>query len=342
MRHVNVLYTFDNNYAPMCGVSLTSLFMNSRDVDEITVYLVTIDLSEENKSKFEELGRQFGREMLIVDGAPYVEKIKQLGFKPFHTVYLTNLKLILGDYIRADADKVVFIDCDTLVTGSVGRFVEYDMGDKCIAMARDLMNEFRVPALKYKYHNCGSAVFDMKNWAEGNWTDKLVAYARKENKRFFSAEEYLLNMVCGESTYELPMKFNFLAVHRAIPDKAFFRVLRYDEATRSNLREAHDEPIMLHTHALFGSHPWNVGSQHPDRQLFLHYLELSPWKDHEFAPAKDSFIIRAEAVLYRCLPKTLFFLIFCALQKITHARSLKTLREEDLREQQENRKEKTQ
>ena len=47
---LNVLYGCDDNYAPYTGVSLLSLFENNKDIEEITIYLASMNFSEVNLS----------------------------------------------------------------------------------------------------------------------------------------------------------------------------------------------------------------------------------------------------------------------------------------------------
>ena len=43
--HMNVLYQFNEKYAPYAGVSITSLFENNKNADEICVYILGENLS---------------------------------------------------------------------------------------------------------------------------------------------------------------------------------------------------------------------------------------------------------------------------------------------------------
>ena len=333
MKNAHVLYTFDNDYAPICGVSLTSLLVNSRDLDMITIYLAALNLDDDNKNKFERLGKEFGREIIFIDALPYANRLRDLGFKPFRRfsnsadVYAPLLDLLIEDYISQDVDKVIYLDCDTLIVNSIGRFLDVDMGDNCIAMSHDIMNEFK---LSHEYYNMGSTIFDMKNWRDGHWLEKIIEYNGMTSRRYFSAAEYLLNKVCAGHIFELPIKFNYLIVHRVISDDILFRVLRCDEDTKKDVLDARCDPVMLHTHLIFGAHPWNPGAMHPDEQLFMSYLQLSPWHDaYSPRPIEPSKLVSIEKLMYKYMPRSLFFVIFCALQKSLHFINARQLKQRD-------------
>ena len=57
---LNILYGCDDNYAPYTGISMTSLFENNRDIEEITVYFAAMDCSRENLDKFRLFHRKCG------------------------------------------------------------------------------------------------------------------------------------------------------------------------------------------------------------------------------------------------------------------------------------------
>lgn len=62
MKHINILYQCDNNFAFMTGVSCTSLLINAkknRGGVFYSIYILNTDISEENKKRFYSLKKQF-------------------------------------------------------------------------------------------------------------------------------------------------------------------------------------------------------------------------------------------------------------------------------------------
>ena len=55
---MNILYTCDNNYVWLMGISMTSLFDNNKDMKEITVYLIGDNISDENREKLTEIAEK--------------------------------------------------------------------------------------------------------------------------------------------------------------------------------------------------------------------------------------------------------------------------------------------
>ena len=57
---MNVVYASNDGYARHLGTSLYSLLDRNRDFAEISVYVLTLGLSEENQGKLREIAEHFG------------------------------------------------------------------------------------------------------------------------------------------------------------------------------------------------------------------------------------------------------------------------------------------
>lgn len=58
-KRINVLYQSSNDYAFMAGVSFTSLLANASEQLEYYVYVLTSDMSKENRDKFDEAMHEY-------------------------------------------------------------------------------------------------------------------------------------------------------------------------------------------------------------------------------------------------------------------------------------------
>ena len=48
---MNVMYTCDDNYVWLMGISTISLFENNKTIEDLQVYLLGDNISQENKDK---------------------------------------------------------------------------------------------------------------------------------------------------------------------------------------------------------------------------------------------------------------------------------------------------
>ena len=67
---MNVMYTCDDNYVWLMGISTISLFENNKTIEDLQVYLLGDNISQENKDKLKKIGDQYGRKIQVIEIPP--------------------------------------------------------------------------------------------------------------------------------------------------------------------------------------------------------------------------------------------------------------------------------
>ena len=52
---MNIIYSSSDAYSELAGVSITSLFENNKNIDDIEVYIIDNGISEKNKEHFHKI-----------------------------------------------------------------------------------------------------------------------------------------------------------------------------------------------------------------------------------------------------------------------------------------------
>ena len=324
---LNVLYACDENYAPFAGVSMTSLFMNNRDLERIRVYLVLDNVSEQNRTRYRELAQQYGREVVLIDAQDVVEKIKALNIPMYRGSYTTNFRLFFSDYIQEPMDKLLYLDCDTLITGSLRPLLELDMGENWLGMVKGSMLLRAKKIFDYAApYNAGVLLINVPLWRSERVGEKLVEHTRTVRAQYVNPDQDLLNVVCAGHILCLPPEYNFSPIHRVVPDKIYYREAPKNFYTPAQMQNAREHPIILHTYRFLGEFPWHQKSLHPDVALFDQYLAASPWKEYQKKPASQNLSFRVERLLYRVLPRGIFFWTLNTAQYLIFKKQEKQLR----------------
>lgn len=128
---MDIVYTASDLYAPMLGVSLTSLLENNMDVEKLTIYIFEDGISSVNCAKLEATAKKYKREIKFV-GKHQIEKalysycdkiggIGQLNTYAFSSKdsYVTYYKLLLADFLPKSIEQALYLGSDTLVLGSL-------------------------------------------------------------------------------------------------------------------------------------------------------------------------------------------------------------------------------
>ncbi|MBE6703060.1 MAG: glycosyltransferase family 8 protein [Ruminococcaceae bacterium] len=315
MNDFSILYAFDENYAPWAGVSMYSLFENNKDLEDLTIYCVVDNVSKPTLRKLLQQAALFGRKLTFVDATAIIQRIKELNIPMYRGSYTTNFRLFFHMFVKKECKRLLYIDCDTLITGSLRPLAELDMGDKVIGVVRDSLSIQYKELLGLKpedlYFNAGVSLINIPAWNEQKITEKMLDHIQNVQARYCNPDQDLLNLVLQGRAYILPPNYNLQPHHLAFTDETYFEV--YKPAvyyTAAELEDARANPVIFHIYRYLGDFPWHKGNLHPANALFDQYAKRSLWKDIVKKPSNGGMIFKMEKVLYKMLPRKAFLCVF--------------------------------
>lgn len=315
MNHLHVMYASDEKYAPFLGVSVFSLLENNRDIEEITIYTVLDDVSQENRDRLSRMVESYGRKLIVVDANKFNITMQELGVPKYRGSYTTHFRKFFHLFMGEDAKRFLYIDSDTIVPGSLKPLLELDMGEACGAVVLDALGNKYKLLLGFRpdetYFNAGVTLIDVDNWKKNHCTERLIEHITKERAAYCNPDQDLFNILLRGKTMVIPCRYNFMPVHRAYSDKAYAKNYGFDNYyTKDEIDYARLHPAIIHAYRFLGEFPWHKGSLHPDVPLFDEYLCKSPWSDYEKRPSNTNYIYICERMLYRILPRDWFLTLF--------------------------------
>ncbi len=321
-KHLNVMYAADNNYVPFLGISLCSLYENNKDIDQITTYAVLDEVSEENKDRLLKMSDKYGRELRIIDADNVRLLMEKLGVPKYRGSYATHYRKFFHLIIDDDVERLLYIDSDSIVCGSLKSLVDMDMGDACVGVVLDALgNKYKLLlgfSTKETYFNAGVTLINVLNWKKNKCDEILIDHIKNTRAKYCNPDQDLFNLALRGKTMVLLPEYNFMPVHRAYSDKAYSRCYGFDNYyTKEQIEHAREHPIILHTYRFMGEFPWHMGNVHPDNDAFDYYMEMSPWKDYEKKPAVTRAVLKIEKQMYKFFPKDLFLVVFSKILYIS-------------------------
>ena len=295
---MNIAYHCSDQYAQMLGVSITSLFDNNRDIDNLHVYIISENMGEENRKRLDDLATAYHREITILP-MPDINRQYSLGLKKVKSKWMFSSysRLFLYDILPSSIDRVLFLDSDTLVLSSLDDLWNLEFGQKCFASVIDCLNPkykrlFSIPA-QVPYCNSRIILQNLEAIRKIDAATRIREYIESNNGYIFYMEQTVFNAVFSAMNITLPPKYNVYSM---------MKCLSYDELlifrnptpyyTEAEVEEARDHPTIAHLTTFFyvNNRAWIEGSNHPLRTTYKKYKELSPWKD--VLDAKDGRTIR--------------------------------------------------
>ena len=132
---MNILCSTDDAYVTFCGIMLTSLFENNKD-SGISVYVLTEEISSSNEEKLCRLASKYGQRLIILRVTR--NKFDKCPIRPGdHISLATYFRLAVTELLPKVVNKVIYLDCDIIVDGSLRELWETDINEYPIGACVD-------------------------------------------------------------------------------------------------------------------------------------------------------------------------------------------------------------
>lgn len=279
---MNIVYAANDNYAGYLGISMYSLFENNKKCEEINVYIMSNNICESNKVKFQNMANEYKRNIEIIE----LEDIENiLGFKVdlcgFNITILSRLFL---ENILKNIDKVLYFDCDIIITQNIENLYNTDISNYyCAGVSEFLLSNRYKKEIGLKenslYINSGVLLVNLSNWRKDNLQIKFVNYLKKMNGKIRFADQDIINYCCQGKIKEISYKYNYQPNLKYFSDNAIKKIQPHYTLFNENNKDISNNPIIIHY--LGDERPWVKGNHNPYRKIWNYYKNRSLWKDQK-------------------------------------------------------------
>ncbi len=265
MAKITIAYAPDDGYINMTIVSMFSAIQNNLDSD-IEFLILYSELSDESKDKLKSLVSRHKCSIRYL-------KIDKEDFKDFPMSKWVTVqawfRIKIPD-LCPDLDRVLYLDCDTLVNGSVKELFEMNLKDNYVAAVKDVwgVKDYikRLDMKSDSYFNSGVLLMNCKQFRKDNLFNKIKEYAIQNKKIIKFCDQDSLNKVIDEKKINLPQKFNFMDTWW----RNYYN--QYEGEDLVNYEEAKKSPIIVH---LTGPKPNMKGCGNSMCEKWWYYARLT-------------------------------------------------------------------
>ena len=276
---MNVLCATDNRYAPYCGIMLTSLLENNKD-NAIDIYIFGgQDIKSDNIKKFKYFEQSYNCHVNVItidDRLLSSCPVNHDTNITLATYYRLLAPQILPDSVR----KLIYLDCDMIISGDIKPIWDTPLDDKAIAGVVDCeaYNEAIYHRLgdyttKRDYYNAGMTVYNMVYWRENDVAGQAFKYIEQHSANLYWMDQDVLNVILADKKELLPMQYNF---------QTLFYLPRnwdaYSNEYRKTILEAGQSPVVIHYNG--SAKPWTFryfGA--PYYREWIKYQHISQWSE---------------------------------------------------------------
>lgn len=263
---LHVAFNITASYASLCSIVLHSLCKHNPNAC-VHAHILATGMTPEACALIERVAEKHGVEVHHYDATEAVAPLARVySNKRYHLS--VNYRMFVADLLPSDIERVLYLDCDTLVRGSVAELCEHPLSAQCAAVVvRDApiyvagKRPRRVKhSLGVDYFNSGMMLINLDYWRRERVSEQCVASYAEQPEDYPFPDQDVLNVVLrGHVDYVSPRWncFSYFFTHE------FYQQPGVGEVDYDLLRGA----VILHF--INRNKPWTARCTHPYREAYL-------------------------------------------------------------------------
>jgi lipopolysaccharide biosynthesis glycosyltransferase len=275
---ITVCFATNDNYAPHAAALVVSIMVNKLPEDELTFYCFSDKLSAGVCRLFRQLEQQWKFTLHFIDiDASILQPLPD-----FHGNRTTYSRLIMARLLPDSLEKILYLDCDMIVTSSLSELFATDIEGKYAAVVIEAVSMPHLASLnlQHPYFNAGMLLFNLKQYRQDQMEEKAFDFAEKHRKMLLFADQDIFNPIFGNHVVYVPIKWNCIQHHRITFFPKVSRCIlqrvgwKFPEGFWNQLREAERQPSIIH---FTNTKPWDGGCNSPFAGEYWKYARQTPF-----------------------------------------------------------------
>ena len=281
---MNILYTLNDKFVPQVAAGICSVCENNKEMDEINFYLISDGITTENQIKLNKLTEKYNRKLTIKELGNIKDYINfdfdTTGWNP-----IVLARLVLDKFLPNEMEKVLYLDGDTIVRGSLKDLWNTDISEYVLAASieptmNDKKRKISLGIENKPYYNAGVLLINLKKWRNENEGKNVLDFYRENKGNLFANDQDAINGALVGKIYTMSPTYNFYNIFYTYSYKFLSKIMKpvdYDKyIKKETFEKAVKNPKVIHY--LGEERPWRKGNKHKYKQDYLKYLNITEWK----------------------------------------------------------------
>lgn len=253
----------DENYARYLLVAFVSALLNTSDRTRLKLFCLSGGISAETQEVMQKKVKELGSIIVFieVDGARY-DQYKVIK----HLSKVAYYRLSIPEIFFNKTDRVLYLDCDLIVTGDLLSLLEVEFDGQPVAAVEDISKgTHKSTGLQRKeYINSGVMLINVDEWINQNINNKV--FSALENQRIDN-DQCAINIALNGFWLRLPLAWNYQS-----------GIYRNKSYLQDNYGCREVEDVFLYPkviHFVGSDKPWNKVCYHPWEKDYMKYANIS-------------------------------------------------------------------
>lgn len=280
---MNVIYATDENYAMYTGISIYSLYDNNKDLDVLDVHILDNGISEQNKMRLNNIALNFNRTINFYDANGLFDDIKNIKLKSSQAI-TTYASCFLAKIMPKEMKTALYVDGDSLFLGDLSELSQVDLTNYYIAGCIDTsLPKVRIAIglnASDTYINAGFLYMNFEKIRSADLDNEINNFIRDVIPTSIHNDQDVVNGVLGKKMLILPAKYCVLTT---LYEKKYQDIIDFFELSNyyneEEINSAVKNPVFVHFTSSATKRPWIKGCNHPMKQKWDYYKNLTEWKD---------------------------------------------------------------
>lgn len=309
---MNIMYAADDVYAEIMAVSILSLLESNAQVNEISFYIITDEISSLNIQRLQKMIESYRRKVIFIE-KPDIRRKLGVELKTLRWSDSAYSRLFLCEIFQEypDVEKLLYLDCDTLIVSSLQKLWETDIDDYLGAACLECMGNMHkwiVGAKKTdNYINTGMLLLNVRKWIKDDIEKKASDFIKKYKGKTEYVDQGVINGTISNYFKLVSPRYNMTALGYdfTYEEMQIYRKPQFGYS-KDVWERAVNHPAVVHfTTSFLSIRPWFEGSKHPYAETWKEIHDRSPWKEEPYRELANRESRNRKEYLYYHLPRWL-------------------------------------
>lgn len=259
---IHIALTFNDKYWALAYAVMRSICLTTKRRPDLVFHLCHSKLTPEHAAVLEAIPAEFGATLVHHDPENHPAFRALTADLPTTTRFpaIIYTRLLLDKLLPPDVERVLYLDCDTMVCEAIEDFFSIDMQGKTLAAAqdpyhlgikkgRDVKASLKPFDSADLYFNSGVLLIDLKAFAAADVPGRIHQLAQQGTLKHLYYDQDLLNYIFKGQWLRLDWRYNLI-----------------------NPKKTHESlgPIVIHYTGL--RQPWHLRSGVAFARLYRHVM----------------------------------------------------------------------